>query len=91
MDYKELIRLSKKAATEWKGSHEYYQAATLLELLCAAIETILEERDTAMKDLGEIPCRKTCKNGDKCDYINAVTGLPDCFSCCEWEWRGATE
>lgn len=46
MDYKELIELSKKAAAEWQGTHEYYQAATLIMALCEATETLLTERDT---------------------------------------------
>lgn len=47
MDYKELIELSKKAAMEWHGTHEYYQAATLITALCEATETLLAEREAA--------------------------------------------
>ncbi len=47
MDYKKLIELSKKAAAEWQGTHEYYQVATLITALCEATETLLAEREAA--------------------------------------------
>lgn len=45
MDYKELIALSQKAANEWRNDHTFYQAGTLIDSLCSAIETLLAEQD----------------------------------------------
>lgn len=47
-----------------------------------------EERDAAVGCLSSRPHHSTCKHGEHCDYISAVTGFPDCCSCDEWEWRG---
>ena len=34
----ELIRLSKKAANEWRNTDAYYQAAVLIDSLCKRLE-----------------------------------------------------
>ena len=36
----ELIRLSKKAANEWRNTDAYYQAAVLIDSLCERLEKI---------------------------------------------------
>lgn len=54
MDYKELIELSQKAATEWRNDHAFYQAGVLIDSLCTAIETLTTERDAAIADLIEL-------------------------------------
>lgn len=54
MDYKELIELSQKAATEWRNNHAFYQAGVLIDSLCTAIETIMAERDAAIAELDRI-------------------------------------
>lgn len=36
----ELIRLSKKAANEWRNTDAYYQAAVLIDSLCKRLEKI---------------------------------------------------
>lgn len=45
MNYKELIELSQKAADEWRNDHAFYQAGTLIDSLCSAIENLLAEQD----------------------------------------------
>lgn len=85
MDYKELIEISKKAYAEWDGTHEYYQAATLIASLCDAIETLLAERDALMKDA--IRC-ETCLHVKEC-YFNELRRI-DCAQSNRghWQWRG---
>lgn len=88
MDYKELVALARKAGKEWLYSDEYHQAGALCKMAADAIETLLAERDAAVEDLWKRPHSSTCKHGEHCDYISAITGFPDCYSCDEWEWRG---
>lgn len=87
MDYKELIRLSKKAADEWRNDHTFYQAGTLIDSLCEATETLLNELDFAIQEIPQ-NC-ETCKYeslygpGVPCCKCEVWTGIPK-----EWEWRG---
>ena len=86
MDYKELIKLSKKAAAEWQGTHEYYQAATLITALCEATETLLVEREAAVADL-----TSSCgDSGDACHLCKYQPCAQKYGRCIGWEWRGPT-
>lgn len=95
MDYKELIELSKKAAAEWEGTHEYYQAATLITSLCSAIETLLAEREAAMQYIPH-QC-DTCKWWQAVGSGMACCTAPEELGPCylgrgkAYQWRGLTE
>lgn len=60
MDYKELIEISQKAASEWRNDHTFYQAGMLIDSLCRSIEALLAERDAAVEKI-----RGEC---DECVY-----------------------
>lgn len=95
MDYKELIRISKKAEDEWRNDHTFYQAGTPIDSLCDAIETLLAERDAAVKDLhGDCRC---CANNTgwhnigkciTCLHETAPITLPEFNRIDNWQWRG---
>ena len=97
MDNKELIELSRKAAVEWQGTHEYYQTAVLITSLCDATETLLAERAAAVEMLrGE--CH-ACKHnagwhnvGKCCTCIHENAGPLIPMEQCDdnWEWRSPT-
>lgn len=53
----ELIRLSKKAANEWRNTDAYYQAAVLIDSLCERLEKI-ENRNPQTNCRGEITMDK---------------------------------
>ena len=57
------------------------------EKLRAELERVKAERDAAIKDIW-MPKWISCKNGENCDFLSAVTGMPDCVGCNNWEWRG---
>ena len=59
-----------------------------IEELREQLAKVTAERDAAVEDLSRRPHRTTCKHGKYCDFINVITGAPDCFRCDEWEWRG---
>lgn len=86
MDYKELIRLSKKAADGWRNDHTFYQAGILIDSLREATETLLEERDAAIADL-------TALGQDSGDSCHLCKHLP-CVDkngnghCLGFVWRG---
>lgn len=90
-DYKELLRLSKKAADAWRNDGAYYQAAVLIDSLYETVETLLAERDAAVDDLKQWACCDVCKNKnlDISDYPCC-----DCFggnaesTYDKWQWRG---
>ena len=89
--YKELSRLSKKVADGLKNDGTYYQAGIAIDSLCAAIETLLAERDEAVAYL----------HGDcvKCVYADTDENENPCAECLVnhpengdyrdyWKWRG---
>lgn len=84
MDYKELIRISKKAANEWRGNHEYHQAGILVDSLCEAMETLLAEQDVAVEMMRGKCC--FCKHqrdcGEDAQYV------AECSNGTDWEFRG---
>lgn len=87
MDYKELIERLRKENQSWAAYHDQ-GLSHALEDAVDAIETLLAERDAAVENLSKKPHPSSCKYGEHCDYISAITGFPDCYSCDEWEWRG---
>ena len=80
MDYKETIEAMRSTDVKVVLCHSLDAAD--------AIETLLAERDAAVEELSRRPHHSTCKHGEHCDYISAITGFLDCYSCDEWEWRG---
>lgn len=70
------------------------QAATALstlqaenEKLRAELERVKRERDAAVEDIW-VAEWVSCKNRKNCSFVSAVTGVPDCAGCNNWEWRG---
>ena len=57
------------------------------EKLRDELEQVKWERDAAIKDIW-VPYWISCKNGENCDFVSAITGMPDCAGCNDWEWRG---
>ena len=49
---------------------------------------VTAERDAAVEALSLRPHKSTCKHGDHCDFVSAITGVPNCSRCDEWEWCG---
>lgn len=88
MDYKEFIKTLRDEALFQRSRFGRDLIATELESAATAIETLLAERDAAVEELSRRPHHSTCKYGENCDYISAITGFPDCYSCDKWEWRG---
>lgn len=84
MDYKEWVALARKAAKEWLYSDEYHQAGVLCKMAADAIETLLAERDAAVKDLAKI-CEE---NPDVCQYCKHMPCTGKHGRCIGWEWRG---
>lgn len=82
IDCKELI----ERLNAYSAEHEHHGGITAEA--ADAIETLLTERDAAVEELWKRPHHSTCKYGENCDYISVITGFPDGYSCCEWEWRG---
>ena len=83
----------------WPDPEPYFieQAATALstlqaenEKLRADLEQVKAERDAAIKDIW-VPKWISCKNGGNCSFVSAITGMPDCAGCDNWEWRGRKE
>lgn len=33
------------------------------------------------------PHHTICRNREGCNYISAVTHLPDCIACDDWQWE----
>lgn len=60
------------------------------ERLRAELEQVKAERDAAIKDIW-VPKWISCKNGENCSFVSAITGMPDCAGCDNWEWRGRKE
>lgn len=58
--------------------------------LRAEMEQVKAERDAAIKDIW-VPKWISCKNGENCSFVSAITGMPDCAGCDNWEWRGRKE
>lgn len=90
MDYKELIEQLKHCKS-YKPKYELQR--TMIEA-ATAIETLLAERDAAVKDLrnGSMQRCRSCAH-QEC----GVKDFP-CFSCKDtggfsdyWEWRGPTK
>lgn len=82
MDYQEMISALEKC---FEGKN--LKRGDALRI-ADAMKTMLAERDAAVEELSKRPHHSTCKYGEHCDYISAITGFPDCYSCDEWEWRG---
>ena len=57
------------------------------EKLRAELEQVKRERDAAIKDIW-VPKWISCKNGENCSFVSAITGMPDCAGCDNWKWRG---
>lgn len=66
-----------------------YQNVLVPELR-AELEQVKAERDAAIKDIW-VPKWISCKNGENCSFVSAITGMPDCAGCDNWEWRGQKE
>lgn len=88
VDYKELIKNLREEAVHQRVVFGTHGVSCQLEGAADAIETLLAERDAAVEELSRRPHHSTCKYGENCDYISAITGFPDCYSCDEWEWHG---
>ena len=82
-DYKELIRLSKKAAKEWENTDGYYQASSLLSSLCSALEIALSERE-AMLEVINYLANKNPKACTVCKHSNCVSEYGYCTG---FEWK----
>ena len=67
-----------------ENGHRNCQAEN--EKLWAELEQVKRERDAAIKDIW-VPKWISCKNGENCSFVSAVTGMPDCAGCDNWEWR----
>ena len=99
MDIEKLIeRLRTESLYADKASLEIMdlcmEAATALstlqaenEKLRAELEQVKAERDAAIKDIW-VPKWISCKNAENCSFVSAITGMPDCAGCDNWEWRG---
>ena len=57
------------------------------EKLRGELEQVKAERDAAIKDIW-VPKWISCKNAENCSFVSAITGMPDCAGCDNWEWRG---
>lgn len=57
------------------------------EKLRAELDSVKCERDAAIEDIW-VPKWISCKNGENCSFVSAITGMPDCAGCDNWEWRG---
>ena len=88
MDYKELVKDFRAEAEFQRVNFGFSTVAKELDAAASAIETLLAERDAAVEELSRRPHHSNCKYGENCDYISAITGFPDCYSCDKWEWRG---
>ena len=71
-----------------ENGHRNCQAEN--EKLRAELERVKAERNAAIKDIW-VPKWISCKHGESCGFISAVTGMPDCTGCADWEWRGQKE
>lgn len=88
MDYDKLIE------ELYDGAHpqnKNWKAATAIETLRADLARMTAERDAAVKDIW-VAKWVSCKHGEGCDFISAITGMPDCADfidadkvCEEWE------
>lgn len=92
-DYKEMIERFRSFADRWEHGEQLLLNGELrlqdaLRDAATAIETLMAERDAAVEGLAKRPHPSTCKYGEHCDYISAITRRPDCYSCDEWQWRG---
>ena len=97
MDIEKLIEQLKSAAGGPEGIEMCQDAATALstlkaenEKMRAEMEQVKAERDAAIKDIW-VPKWISCKNGENCSFVSAITGMPDCAGCDNWEWRGRKE
>ena len=98
MDIEKLIERFEYDANDWAGDphikKDLRDAATALsasqaenDMLRAELEQVKAERDAAIKDIW-VPKWISCKNGENCSFVSAITGMPDCAGCDNWEWRG---
>jgi hypothetical protein len=65
------------------------KALTRLEqiaLLEAKNIELRKQLNAAIKQIK--PHHTICANREGCNYISAVTRLPDCCACEDWEWEG---
>lgn len=90
MDYENLIERLKNAAGGPEGVQMCIDAATAIETLRADLAHMTAKRDAAVKDIW-VAKWVSCKHGESCDFISAITGMPDCAGCGDWEWRGIKE
>lgn len=102
MDVEKLIETLRQHGVSCVRAHGRYcsicdEAATALSTLQAEnkklraeLERVKAERDAAIKDIW-VPKWISCKHGENCGFISAVTGMPDCTGCADWEWRGQKE
>ena len=101
MEIEKLIKHMRKEAQDYRAGRTLGrafadaedvldEATTALEQLQAENDRLRRERDAAVKDIW-VPRWKSCKFGPDCDFISAVSGLPDCALCGEWTWRGLKE
>lgn len=77
MDYKELIERLKHCKS-YKPKHELQR--TMLDA-ATAIETLLAEREAAMKDLRRTGC-------DTCEHRKDCYPCSKCMNGSCWEWHG---
>lgn len=56
----------------------------ICEKAATAIETLLAERDAAVKDLGEF-----AESGEACHFCKHLPCHPENDHCIGWEWRGS--
>lgn len=87
---KEEAARKKQADILYELRGQKYESTTAIDQLRAENERLKRERDAAVKDIW-VPRWKSCKFGPDCDFISAVSGLPDCALCGEWTWRGLKE
>lgn len=82
-NYKHLYHQMKKMVQMYQDE--------IVPMMREQMNMITSERDAAIEDLSRRPHRSTCKHGEHCEYINAITGVPDCYKCDEWEWIGVRD
>ena len=87
---KEEAARKKQADILYELRGQKYEQTTAIDQLRAENDRFRKERDAAVKDIW-VPRWKSCKFGPDCDFISAVSGLPDCAFCGEWTWRGLKE